>query len=439
MSSIEFISNLSYLDALLIFGIQLAIFLAHYSFLKKKQMGFLDPFTLVLFFTASSWAIVIFLFANDLCSFKHIRNFLISNLLFVLGYNYVAPNVKWASKSKITKLPDSSIFRYFGFSCAAIFIACLFLNFKLFGFGIIYENRLDIYSDSGGLGFLKRCMDALMPSVIFFYVVQNHIVRNKTANLYNNSLKYAMNGLIIIIAIFAIFDGSKSGIVSILLAFFLSNSWLKARYGISAFKLTKLQILIFIATSSFLAIMILAYQLQAFDSLDGLQSVVQVLLYRIILGGDIYINAYPNNIIDSIAPQFNSFLVLFNDVLSTLKLIHVDIQSLGSALYNQFVPKELYSSGGPNAQLAIYSYYLFGSLGAPIFSLLLGMLYGLIRAGLFLFNSKNYVSGAFFVTLIANLSGFLTDPSYTMHKLTNIFLIALPLVFFFKLISKIKD
>lgn len=423
----EFIDSLSQLDVIWLVVLQALFFMVLYLLVRSRQWGFLDPFTLTLFFAASSWSTVIFLFATDRCSTRLFVSFLLTNAAFMASYLIAAPkcrNPALSALSPARALSDGGIkkLHILGAMLCVIYFACMAINIALFGFGIEHETRLGIYTSSQGLGFLKRAIDSLMPAVVFFL-----IVKAQDKSFMVRLMAYLLMGVSFTNNIL---DGSKSGIVQVAFACVMSYAWLRQwGYVRSSAPVSWIRWGALLGGAVLLAGLVLAYQLDTSADLDALKVVGSILAFRLLIAGDIFLLGYPNGVIDSISLAYHPLTILLYDPLSTLRLIKVDVVPLGNQLYNLLVSDRVLEAGGPNAHLSMYSYYLFGDLGAPILAGLFGLLYGLIRRGVWIAKGSRLVAGALYVPLLCNCSAILIDPSYSIHRMTNIAIFLLPFVF----------
>jgi hypothetical protein len=419
----EFIDSLSTLDVASIVALQAFFFLLLYLLVRSRQWGFLDPFTLTLFFAASSWSTVIFLYATGKCSTRLFVSFLLTNIVFMAAYWIVSPKYRKTNAPSLRSLSSGGLgkLNLLGAALCSIYFSCMLANIAIFGFGIEHETRLDIYTTSQGLGFLKRGLDSLMPAVIFL------IVKTRDTSLLVRLGAYLFMGISFTNNIL---DGSKSGIVQVAFACFVSYAWLR-RWGYlkSAAPVSWIKLGALIGGAVVMAGLVLAYQLEAAADLDALKVVGSILSFRLLIAGDVFLLGYPNEVIDKISLAYHPLTILLYDPLSTLRLIKVDVVPLGNQLYNYFLTDRVLEAGGPNSHLSIYTYYLFGDIGAPILAGLFGVLYGLIRRGVWIAKGRRLVAGALYVALLCNGSSILIDPSYSIHRMTNIAVFLVPFVF----------
>lgn len=433
MSAIEFMDSLSFAHVMALALLQAAAFFMLYGVAKNRQPGFLDPFTLTIFFSASAWSTVLFLYFTDRCSARLLMSFLLTNVAFFVAYLAAAPRYsRFGGGLPVVGGPQTTLkFKIFGLIVCSLYFSFMAYNLAVFGFGIQHEARLEIYTNSQGLGILKRGMDALMPAAIF--VLVRHALRE------HHFVKICSYILLLLIFANTVLDGSKSGIVQFALVCVVSVAWFR-KWGylprVGQFSFVKF--VIFAVVAVLVAGAVLAIQMDAYKNFESLRVVGSILLFRLLVAGDIFILAYPNEIIDKIALAYHPLVILFNDPISVFRLMKIEVVPLGNQLYNYFLTDRLVESGGPNSHLAIYSYYLFGDFGGPIFSGIFGLLYGAIRRGVWIAKGGRLVAGAVYVTLLSNASAILIDPSYSVIRLTNILIFLIPVALVFSFTLKVR-
>lgn len=433
MSAIEFMGSLSFSHVMVLALLQAAAFFMLYGVVKNRQPGFLDPFTLTIFFSASAWSTVLFLYFTDRCSERLLASFLLTNATFFIAYLAAAPRYsRFGGRVLFEGGAQPTLkFKVFGLIICALYFSFMAYNIAVFGFGIQHEARLEIYTNSQGLGILKRGMDALMPAAVF--VLMQYALRE------HHFVKICSYILLLLIFANTVLDGSKSGIVQFALVCVVSVAWFrKWGYLPRTGQFSFVKFLIFAVVAVLFAGVVLAIQMDAYKSFESIRVVGSILLFRLLVAGDIFILAYPNEVIDKIALAYHPLVILFNDPISVFRLMKIEVVPLGNQLYNYFLTDRLVESGGPNSHLAVYSYYLFGDFGAPIFSGIFGLLYGAIRRGVWVAKGGRLVAGAVYVTLLANASAILIDPSYSVIRLTNILIFLIPLALVFSFTLKVR-
>lgn len=419
MTATEFILTLTFWSIVRLTLVQVIVFFAIYRLVRKRQTSIFDPFSLALFFFASGWGIVFELILMQQVSARLIIVFITTNIAFLIGYLVFAPTLSITHKIRT----GSQNFTRFGLLATSVYLLATTINIWLFGFGISHESRLAIYSDSGGFGILKRVLDAYMPACIFFLTY--------IAGTQKGLKKAGAVALLVTVTINTILDGSKSGLVAIFFAYTISQHWLRASNLLIAPKNARTNFAGWLLGAFFIALLVLGFQLRIHEDMSRATDLFAVLFFRLAVAGDIFILGFPRELIDQVPSPYNPFLVLFSDLLSTLRIWSGNIVPLGTELLYYSAPELGEVSGGPNSHISIYVYRLFGELGGLLAAFIFGSLYGLIRMLYAKSVGNDPVIAAMAITLVLNCANVPIDPSYTMHRLTNILLLLTPLVLIF--------
>ena len=423
MNNHQFISSLTSIDVATIIFFQFLSFLMIFSLIKRKQVNVIDPLTLNIFLCSSSFSVVGFIYINLGFSNFILFSFIASNIAYFSAYYFFAINKNNLLKTRkyIYAVSNWKLFERICLHTAILYIIFNILSIYIFGFGLSHDNRQTIYLNSGGLGIIKRVIDAtFIPTVLYFTYIFS---KNKV-----NSKRLALLGFSIIL-IFASLDGSKSGLLYFFITFIMCNQFLKT-YGVKTnIIISKFTVLIILSFSVLLAVLVLSIQYNIFNEPERFFDVFSVLLYRIILATDIYVNGFPGDLIDSIKLNTNPFLILFKDVLSFFRFNLGKIEPLGNILANRVGSGPWIDVGGPNAGHSIYGYYLFGTIGAVLFSFIFGIFTGLVRTKLNFAHHHTPVCSLLYFVLFFQLVIFILDPSFMMSRLTNFTFIFLPIYF----------
>lgn len=419
MTATEFILNLTFWSIVRLTLVQVIVFFVIYRFVRSRQTSIFDPFSLALFFFSSGWGIVFELILMQQVSTRLVIVFITTNTAFLIGYLAFAPKL---STNHRIQTGCQNLTR-FGLIATSVYLLATTLNIWLFGFGISHESRLAIYSDSGGFGILKRILDAYMPACIFFLTY--------IAGTQKSLKKAAAVTLLVTVTINTILDGSKSGLVAIFFAYTISQHWLRASNLIRAPENARRNFAGWLLGAFFIALLVLGFQLRIHEDMSRATDLFAVLFFRLAVAGDIFILGFPRDLIDQVPSPHNPFLVLFSDLLSTLRIWSGNIVPLGTELLYYSAPELGEISGGPNSHISIYVYRLFGEFGGMLAAFIFGSLYGLIRMLYAKSIGNDPVIAAMAITLVLNCANVPIDPSYTMHRLTNILILLTPLVLIF--------
>jgi len=418
---IEFLANLTGWAVARIVILQILVFWLLFRLIKDRQDGLVDPFSLAIFFFASGWATVFELFLGGNCGMNFLLEFLAANSAFIFGYLLIAPKIASAQSSGV--FLHNKKFPVYGLLVVFFYIATSVVNIGAFGFGVFHENRLDIYRESGGLGVIKRFLDAYMPAAVFVLVYHRTIRGTHRKKL----ISAVVLGLI---GVNTILDGSKSGLVSVFFAYYMSVLWFRMS-GIASESFGVRRVWLWVLFAAIIAFFVLGAQLDIADDLSRVGDVMGILFFRLFVAGDVFVLGFPYGAIDAIPLSGNPLIVLFSDFLSTLRLWSAEVVPLGTLLTIYLTPDLVELSGGPNSHVSIYSYYLFGYFGGVILAFIFGAFIGFVRAGFLKSCCNDPVAGSVMVALLLNTANMPIDPAYTMHRLTNIALLLAPFAILF--------
>jgi hypothetical protein len=216
---------------------------------------------------------------------------------------------------------------------------------------------------------------------------------------------------------FFLLSGSKSTFFSVLQLFFLFVLYNHDKC-INCLKIYKGKIKKFLVLALAAAMVVIFIQ-QGGNFLDT----VTYFLVRLVAFGDVYIYAYPNNVIE-ILPQVNGFAFFFSDLFRTIRIIpetrinkEMGLQLARIILRNKNV------TGGPNPRMNIVGYVNFGLYGNFLFCFFCGILLAICR-NQFLKNEKiSPFLEIFAIVIYTNVAIIETDPSSVISGTTNIILV----------------
>jgi hypothetical protein len=159
-------------------------------------------------------------------------------------------------------------------------------------------------------------------------------------------------------------------------------------------------------------LLILSALLNIYIKEDDLLVSIILLVERFIGYGDVYYMSFPNNIIDSI--NIGSFgHVLFNPILTTLRINLVDTNFLSyGASIMQYVQNN-FDGGGPNARQNLLAYYFLREYGF-LFSFFAGSTVGLLRKFILSIRSNYYNIYFIFILSFVGCAVFFTDIPYSI-------------------------
>ena len=254
-------------------------FLVIFYVLKKKIHSVIDPLLLSAVSLAFSISVALFLFLCGEVDKEKITYFVIGQTLFLAIIYIVFPNRKKLNNKCVIKTVGANTKMLFVI-CFLIFIFVSLYSFSINGIPLFQTTRYDVNIDnsSGILGFLSRMKN----SVVLFIAIYAYY-------LFDAKRYYISITIILTILIVSFLFGSKAFITTLIFPYyFYRYFYTRSLPHISVF------FIVIILISPVLLLMF------SFLGQSGEDSIVRFGI-RIAEFGDIYWNAYPNNIIDEIS------------------------------------------------------------------------------------------------------------------------------------------
>lgn len=358
MTSVEFLTIFK--DNILIAILSIIVSIIPFIYLLKNRVkSITDPLLLTIIFTIFANSVPILLYLTNNISNHIFSYFIISELIFWLTFYFYSPpphtQLSPIFKQKINEKP---LF-YF---CFTIYIIANLYYFKTNGLPIFNENRFEktINDSTAILGFLLR-LKSITSLFVHIYII--HLFKEK-------QFKTAIICFFICILI-SFMHGGKSFILGFVKAFFFY-------YLFYIYKTPKIKYyaIFIIAITPVITILVS-------NKTDGYVSAIIGYVYRLIASGDVYWNAYGNNIINTITidnPLVNMTYFLWGPFRHILPISYdndtmTTAGSIAFELASGFFP----SGGAPNSRLSFLSYvyykwnglllcFLLGWLSAKIYN-----------------------------------------------------------------------
>ncbi len=387
----------------------------YYLAYKRYFISILDPFSFAIFFSGMAVAVPTFLFLVDQVSVKLYLSFLLTQISFLIGFNFIKP-LKINFNTKIHFNGNEIRFAKWLFIVVGfIQISLQLISYKIFGIPVFSESRLAIYGESGGINnLIKRLLDVNFKCYIFLTIYFFYFKNKKIG------LKIFTRLSVFIILVFSILSGSKGAFLTFGNAFFIYSLYALRWGDLSSFFLIKKFILkfgIFALLAAIVVIMLSEKDANPF----------YFLLFRIAQSGDVYFMAYPNDIIDKV-PTVNWFIALFSSPLSLTGIIPRSSVPgpIGFFLMNYHEP--LVEFRGPNPRMNVFSYIYFGIIYSPIYCMIIGVLASFIRNRLYTLLPKNIIGCLIYFLLLGFALNLEPDFQNGLADLINIMTIT-PLLF----------
>lgn len=379
-----------------------------YAFFKNRILSIIDPLLLPVIYAVFANTVPIFLFYNGAISASSFIYFLCSVSIFWFAFSL---NKRIIIPSDTSFKDDLRISKFVFYICFVIWLIIKVVTYSLQGIPIFLESRLTLYSESGGLGVLGRIetIIALFCTLYSFYVLDEKRSGRFIAYLY-----------LFLWAISAVLSGSKSAFLNLIsIAFFYM--FFVARRKIKLKKFVKYFVLAIVC-----AVLVIVIQRGS-----DLGNAFLMLVIRFVASGDIYWEAYPLGLENSIIIE-NPMLHVFQGLLGGLRFIDYSDPAIGTALgfqvhwtvYPELADKAL----GPNARIPILSYVMYG-WGGLLFSFIVGYLVSFVTFKLYSFFPKGLLGTTMYAVCYMNALSYITDPILGSSNLFNTILGCLLLLF----------
>ncbi len=352
--------------------------------------------------------------------------FVLAEIIFWIGFKLgFKPNTKVAQKK--TLIGEKKIAFCLFWIFLFLYIVCTLLVYSLLGIPIFQESRLDTFTGSGGLGLIGR----MIPFFKIYCIFYIYYLLNKRPSF---SIKMIAYISLAIFLVTGILTGSRSSFI-IFITVFWGYSYFY-RQNISSFKKYYKYFGVFLIVTLF------TFGFQSGDL--GLMNSFSLFSARMILSGDNYMMALPNDIWKQVFTN-GWFTDFFYGLLGPARIMSGEgIQPpIGYQLTWILYPKLYGLSSGPLSSPSLLGLVYFG-WGGLAFVFIIGSFTGFM---FYLINHvlpKGVISSIVKIYLTINLITFIFDPrlamGYLFDSIVNIlFLCILILITYSLLTHKINQ
>ena len=278
------------------------------------------------------------------------------------------------------------------------------------------KSRLEAYTGSGGMGALSYFMDFSIYYILFYSFYKLY---------YNKNKRYIINILLVLIV--DLLSGSKGAVLNILFTYFVFYFF----YCKNKPKINKKYYPFLIAFP------LIVITINLYTSEDEHGSLF-VLIYRIISYGDVYWEAYPDNLIDTIHYK-SPIISFFSPFLGPLRIVdykHIE-PAIGFLIHWELIPSKEGELSGPNARIPVFSWIYLRWFGL-IFSVLFGYVLGNMISKMKLRFHNTPLGICLYGYIYITAWSICTDPSLFMGKLL-VLIINLLLVYFIIIFIKLNS
>jgi hypothetical protein len=396
--------------------------LAYFLILRKRIHSFFDPLFFNMVFTICAAAVVPFLyFAQDIRG-SYFAQFLVTELLFLFCMVAI-PEPRATLRLSDQALISPSRRRFL--QClylisAGVFVVSQLSAYAIGGIPLFHDSRLDYYSGGGGFGSLGRAVS--MSSFFCWYLLIYRFVYQWRIGLWPKACDF---GILLVLLTSAVLSGSRSTFVSVLFLIFyfrLIHKRTPLYPKQQDARLAKGQFITLIVASVG-ALLVLS----ATSYASGVGGAIYAFLFRMVMSGDVYFMAYPNDLLKSLNGG-NPLLALFGGSLIAFRLIPPDMvpEPLGFQLFHSATGMS--GMFGPNPRHNVFGLVYFGCWGSIIYSAFLGALVGVVRNVGFRFVRIGGLSELIYVFAAVSVVSLNTSGDAFIGDMTNLVLIGCPMV-----------
>lgn len=391
---------------------------------KKYCTSLLDPLATYLIAQVICTVTIIFMYIVNIMSSELFLYYIISQLLFIVGFkvgsiNIINKNICCISCKNFNEFNIKFIF----ITLVFLYIAVTSLIYYIEGIPILMDNRLDIFRDGTGSGLLGRIQSQL--SIILSGLAYPYLYISKS-----RLIKYIILAPVILVQIL---NGSKGAVFGIAISAYVGMLFFKnmdnfnfyIKWKKSEFKFFSIAIIGFIVTTFMFAYIE--------DSSKELYSLFFPIFNRLAMSGDIFIMGFQENIIDKMnSVNVNPFYAIFGDFIGLVRILPYEKipQALGNELH-EYV-NGVIENKGPNPIHNAFGYTYFGLIGGGIYCLIIGYIISSLRYKLSPINNKNFFSYCLFINLFINSISLSIDIRLGIQYFTNFLIICIlifPLMF----------
>jgi len=395
-----------------------------YLFVFRKYIySIFDPFLLYTLSCASSAAVVFFMYSKGLITNYYFMNFILTEIAFIIGFFTIRPIkfkeiVPVALKTYSYRSSNSDFIVVLYFLSSFLYIIAQLAVYKLVGIPLLMESRWAAFSGNGS-GLLSRVIYVTRYVTIFLLLYRFFNIQRK-----NLLIRLYDFFIFVFIIITSFLSGSKMTYLAIVfIAFSIDIFSRRLRLGkrMSANKKIRSYQFIIFLFALVAAIGVIVIQIKVLYGTAKINPIL-ALLVRFVKFGDVYILAYPNNVLSHLK-WGNPFLALFKDLLGFFRIIPWDKlpEALGLQIYHYIYNTEVLT--GPTPRFDVFGLFYFGFYGSVIYSYCIGLTVSFFRNKFYFFVSPNILGGLIYTLFSINSLVFILDAEVAIRNFFDIFLI----------------
>jgi len=341
MTSQEFLANYFMPNYDLYILSVIICFLYSFFIFRKKVRSIIDPLLMAVVGWSFANSVAVFLILLNLVSKELVSYYLISVIIVSGAFYFFYPDRgKSMAKGKIEF--DYKFNRYLFVVFLLLYLITTLYKYSINGIPLFNESRFAVNVDnaSGILGMLGRLSNTCHLFNIMYCLF-----------LINNRKRIQGATLLLILIMFSLLSGSKGFILRFCAAFFFYKVLFEN-------KIPKIKIKYLIAVLLTPLVVIITAGLAS----SGLDSFIYY-AYRVLAYGDIYWNAYPNNVINDVSftsPIANMTYMFWGPFRHILGLeVSNEIMTTGGSLLFEENYGVFPDGGAPNSPITVMSWIYY--------------------------------------------------------------------------------
>ena len=394
-------------------------------FLTKNLsiVGLFDPFHFVYTFTiGTKYAILIFMFINDLIDLYYFFIFSLYGIIFYLGLIYFSRSKQNLIKYSIDIISPSKSNESLAFYII-VFIFILVAGFILYNIGAGLFAETNRFENNRGYGAFVRLTDCFGIFIIAYLSIKLYIKYEKTRYKNNFKLYILFFGMFIFLVFYTILNGAKATFLfSIFTVLVAISIYKRDKIHLSLFKIFLLSSIAILFALIGLYINLI---LNKYDANFNL--LIQEFIHRIIANGNQTYMGLPNEVIEKIETD-NIFIRLGMQIFGSgfiSNIVGYDTNNL--AVGRQFLifhaGTDNVVAGGPTSHFDLFAYAYFGSFFAVFFIIFLSYIIGSIKSSTNINSNKSI----FYISLVTTMwirgLSIILEPATGIAYITDIFIL----------------
>lgn len=404
MTNIEFVEIL--LSDFYVFVVMLVLNLGIlYVLLRRLIHHVLDPYCMMYVMAACANSVPFFLFYEGLITNEKFLYFMLSELMFWIGFLVFKGNYRIQFDTGGEKYQSDDLFHLFVFLFLLVLIIKSYCYFVV-GIPLFSESKFSIRQNALTAMLLRTLKLPEMFVVLYSY----HILLSHRENLFRKTI---VSISFFVLFCYSFLSGSKGFILSYVYLYFgYMFFYRKTRFRITergklAIQRKKLNIpLKFLVPIVFSPLPVIAIYYGS-SGLNG----AGLLLYRFVASGDGYWQGMVHNVIDNIDNTALWYERLFSFVLGPLGLISQNAKiPIGTLILNQINPGTIGLLEGANSRIPIFTWVCFGWFGI-VGSFILGMVARIFAYGKLISAPHDIVGLTVLFSLYSLSAAMVTDPT----------------------------